>query len=192
MSAAPLARLEIRLKFWYALPILLFIALVQAGAMSKPMQIIKADASGNSSFSHAAKPGEALIITFKSAEDEYFNEVQVQSVEQCCRGLSKEELDYCMEQDWITDGVVISASAFRRLDSPLVYVFLRDSLPLYVGMSKYGISRPKSKRHGASGARDQSDEVRLYFCRDAKHAHVLEAYLISKFQPPYNGTGVYE
>lgn len=179
------------MRFRYALPILLFIASVQAEDMSETQETVKVHTENDQPFSFKAVPGEAVVITFKSAEDRYFKKVEIEAVSTFIRGLTEEEFNFCTEQDWITDGVVLDAGVFRRLNTPLVYVFLKDQLPLYVGLSTKGIARPYTKNHGAAQARAICHDVRVYFCREVRHAHALESYLIAKFQPPYNNHGVY-
>jgi hypothetical protein len=171
--------------FWYIAAIFLFITMLQAGVMDEPT------AFPNGDFHWTVEPGKCVLISVSAAEDKNFSKPNVESVEYV-RGLTQDEFEFCQGQGWITSGVVLPADLFWKLDRPLVYVFLKNSLPLYVGMARAGLTRPLSKKHGAAIARANADEVRLYFCESPKHVHALEAYLISKFQPSENSRGVYE
>jgi len=76
---------------------------------------------------------------------------------------------------------------FRMLCRPCVYVFLKDELPIYVGMSGYGMQRAAQHKHPqAEIARAECDEVRVFPCRSRNAAIKLETLLIGKTQPKYN------
>lgn len=80
---------------------------------------------------------------------------------------------------------------FRMLCKPCVYMFMKNGLPIYVGMSRNGISRPASRAHAqAEHARSECDEVKIYPCVSEDAARNLEEMLIAKTQPPHNVNGV--
>ena len=76
---------------------------------------------------------------------------------------------------------------FRDLCGPQVYLFLKDGMPLYIGMSGNGIERCGGVRHQqAKRARNECDEVLIYPCRDKGSARRLEGLLIGRMGPKYN------
>ena len=92
------------------------------------------------------------------------------------------------------DGLIVpnggsrfSGDDFRLMGGPIVYCFLRQNTPLYVGMSKAGLSRPGARVHKqAETARRECDEVLIFPVRNAADASKLERLLISVFRPEYN------
>jgi hypothetical protein len=86
-----------------------------------------------------------------------------------------------------TEGQSFKGDDFRMLCRPCVYLFLKDALVLYVGMSRNGISRPAERGHRqAMLARAECDEVRIFPCLTIFAAQQLEGLLISGLQPKYN------
>lgn len=136
------------------------------------------------------KPGESMRLIAASVEDGFYKG-HVSTVREV-RGMSPEEFDFAITQGWMEGhGTCLSGDVFEKMAGPLVYAFSLDCMPIYVGLSRNGISRPCSPKHHASYARSIADEVRLYFCKTPAAAHALEAFLVSKWQPLYNKNGVY-
>jgi len=75
---------------------------------------------------------------------------------------------------------------FRQWCGPLVYMFLLDGKPLYIGMSADGITRPASANHNAMEARNRCNEVLLWPTRTPEDAGHLEALLIHLLYPRHN------
>ncbi len=91
---------------------------------------------------------------------------------------------------WLrTDAYELSFTGafFRALGScPLVYVFLKNGLASYVGLSRRGIGRPLNRGHVRRVARQMADDVRVFLCRDVQSAKELEGFLIAKLNPVLN------
>jgi excinuclease UvrABC nuclease subunit len=84
-------------------------------------------------------------------------------------------------------GIEFTGDGFRMLCGPIVYLMLgKGETPLYIGMSRNGLSRTCDPKHGACEARSKCTSVLVYPCKDAKHAMQLEMFLIRKFNPEYN------
>src|SRR6266478_1822248 len=76
---------------------------------------------------------------------------------------------------------------FRSLCLPCVYLFMKEGLPIYIGASISGISRPAQRAHGqAIKALGECDEVRIHPCKSVDAAFELESILIAKCKPKYN------
>ena len=76
---------------------------------------------------------------------------------------------------------------FRSLLRPCVYMFLRENVPIYIGMSGNGIERVAGRsHHKALNARQECDEVRVYPCVSVDAAYKLERILVGRTQPRYN------
>ena len=86
-------------------------------------------------------------------------------------------------------GAEFTGDAFRLFCGPIVYLFLRDGKPLYIGMSSAGLSRPGGRVHHKAAARDQADQVKTWSCRTVRDARKLEAILIHQLKPSMNGRG---
>ena len=82
-------------------------------------------------------------------------------------------------------GQSFTGDDFRMLLKPIVYMFMKAGLPLYVGMSRRGITRPSGAHHVAK-AREECDEVKIFPCINEGAAYRLEQILISRTNPLYN------
>lgn len=84
-------------------------------------------------------------------------------------------------------GQSFNGNDFRSLKNPGVYVFLKGSKPLYVGMSKCVLQRIGFANHlQAARAIDECDKVLIYTCKSVPKARRLERILIARLQPAYN------
>lgn len=83
-------------------------------------------------------------------------------------------------------GQSFNGNDFRDLLSPGVYVFLKDDIPLYVGMSKRLLGRIGNKHSQAALAIIECTKVLIYPCRSVDRAKKLELFLISRMKPKYN------
>lgn len=89
-------------------------------------------------------------------------------------------------------GLEFDGADFRQMCSYGVYLFLKDALPLYVGMSDSVLSRASSKRHlQARQARAECDTVKMWACLSEEAALELEELLISALRPRDNKYGQY-
>ena len=80
---------------------------------------------------------------------------------------------------------------FRKLCLPCVYMFMENGLPIYIGMSSSGISRPSQSAHRQwCLARKECDEVRIYPCKSVDAAVKLERILLCRTQPKHNRNGL--
>jgi hypothetical protein len=89
-------------------------------------------------------------------------------------------------------GCEFTGDVFRMLSGPVVYLFLCDRVPMYVGMSAHGLSRVNHfDRAGRKrdDAQARCDKVQVWPCRSAKCAKQLEAILIDQLKPQCNATG---
>lgn len=77
----------------------------------------------------------------------------------------------------------------RDYMGPLVYLFMGDDGPLYIGKGS-NVTRPFSVGHQKAKVRDGCNEVILLFCKTQKEADQLERRLIHEHQPPHNRHGV--
>lgn len=76
---------------------------------------------------------------------------------------------------------------FRSLLNPCVYLFMLNGLPLYIGVSKHGITRASDQRHHMHfKARLECDEVLIYQCNSSSDALELETIMIRHLHPKYN------
>ena len=89
--------------------------------------------------------------------------------------------------DRLGSGLRFSGDVFRKLCQPCVYVVLCDNAPLYIVMSRNGISRPARPDHHQVKAFNECDEVLIYPVETAQDAKRVERALIQYFQPQYNG-----
>lgn len=84
-------------------------------------------------------------------------------------------------------GVRFAGQELKRLSKPCVYLFIKNDLALYVGMSKNGLARPFSVGHGAAKrCMDDCDELLVYYCHSVEAAVECETILIDLFKPKYN------
>jgi hypothetical protein len=83
-------------------------------------------------------------------------------------------------------GVRFDGEEFRRLCRPLVYMFLKDNTPLYIGFSAAGLARPSQNAHHAKRARQEADEILIWPTKTEADARELESILIFAMQPKYN------
>jgi hypothetical protein len=131
------------------------------------------------------KPGESVRL-FADYAEESFETVELQEFHEGV-GMTDEELQFAKDHGWIEgNGLVIGGETFRKLSRPIVYVFVYDGIPYYVGMSKQGIIRPCAREHAAAKLREVAEEVRIYPCQSESAAKMLEAFLIGKWKPAWN------
>jgi hypothetical protein len=84
-------------------------------------------------------------------------------------------------------GQSFSGEDFRSLLRPCVYMFMRENVPIYIGMSGNGLERVAGRsHHKALNARQECDEVRIYPCVSVDAAYKLERILVGRTQPRYN------
>jgi hypothetical protein len=84
-------------------------------------------------------------------------------------------------------GVRFAGEELKRLLRPCVYVFVKNDLALYVGMSKNGLNRPFRVDHvKARRCAEECDELLVYYCHSLEAAEECETILIDLFQPKYN------
>lgn len=102
------------------------------------------------------------------------------------------DLNALLEQLVVADsGISFDASTFRQLTGPIVYAFIRDGVPVYIGMSRHGIGRPSAPMHHKMGSRRgkgavQYDSVFIWSCPDRDAAVTLERLLIERLRPAHN------
>ena len=82
-------------------------------------------------------------------------------------------------------GLEFSGAVAVALAGPLVYVWLREEIALYVGHSQSGIGRPFSPQHHRVRP-EPTDRVLVYFVATAAEARRLETLLIHRLQPRDN------
>jgi len=81
----------------------------------------------------------------------------------------------------------ITGTELTELLGPVVYVLSRNDVIIYVGMSRYGVSRALSSGHHAIGDEIRStDSLRFIFCPTGDSAELLEAKLILQYRPSLN------
>jgi hypothetical protein len=85
---------------------------------------------------------------------------------------------------------ILSKNEITQFCSPLVYIFWKDTVPLYVGMAAKGISRPLSANHHRSDARKESTHIELRFVNSDIEAFDLETQLIQELKPLHNFAGL--
>lgn len=84
--------------------------------------------------------------------------------------------------------IVWTATELAIYRGPLVYVAIKESVPVYVGSSKNGAARIL----GTGGQHDRLDvllnasHVYFYKCATRQHAKDLESQLIRQYQPLFN------
>jgi len=79
---------------------------------------------------------------------------------------------------------------FRMLCKPCVYMFMEKGIPIYIGMSGNGLTRPLQRGHRQwYRARKECDELRIYPCKSIEAARQLERILLCRTQPRYNVNG---
>jgi hypothetical protein len=84
-------------------------------------------------------------------------------------------------------GIRFDGRELRRLDGPCVYIFVKDDLALYVGMSSRGLQRSIGKGHSvAEKCKQECDELLVYYCHSIEAASECEGILIKLFSPKYN------
>lgn len=74
----------------------------------------------------------------------------------------------------------------EALDSPIVYIFYKHKVPLYVGFSAKGLNRPFHPGHHKHTVRDMADTIRILTFDDVDEARAAEQQLIYWFAPEYN------
>ena len=101
----------------------------------------------------------------------------------------------CGEVDSVRSPIIVSGRDLETLSSPIVYALFRAGRALYVGQSRYGISRPFWQRHEALstvlrpdgtlrvGARDN---LAIWPAATPEEAERLEAIAIRKLRPELN------
>ena len=85
-------------------------------------------------------------------------------------------------------GQKFKGNDFRDLCKPGVYLYMRGSEALYVGMGKSVMTRASSSgtQYGRQLAIADCDLVLLYPCVSVKAALELEMLMIGKMKPKYN------
>lgn len=83
-------------------------------------------------------------------------------------------------------GMSFPMNDLRLLDGPVVYAYMLDGVPLYVGSSVDGLKRVCSVRHHRVKVRGEADECRIWPCLSVAAARELEGILIEKLKPQYN------
>jgi hypothetical protein len=72
---------------------------------------------------------------------------------------------------------------------PIVYLFSREGRPLYVGMSRRGLSRPFTHLHSALRKITETDRLQIWPVATPRAAVELEQHLIHHLMPVWNITG---
>jgi hypothetical protein len=80
-----------------------------------------------------------------------------------------------------------SNAQLKAMMRPCVYLFLKDGSALYIGSSTNGLMRFGAPTHHHADVREQADEVRVIWLKEKVDPALLEAYLIRRLNPPYNG-----
>ena len=88
--------------------------------------------------------------------------------------------------------IVWSRDELAVYRGPLVYVVMKEGVPLYVGCSKNGAMRILSLRgqHDRHEVIAGASHVYLYRCDNKRQASALEAGLIRQYKPLFNVNGV--
>lgn len=85
-------------------------------------------------------------------------------------------------------GVRFAGKELRRMMKPCVYLFVKNDMALYVGMSRDGLGRPFGRGHAkARQCMIECDELLIYYCHSVDDAEKCETILIGTLQPKYNG-----
>ncbi len=74
----------------------------------------------------------------------------------------------------------------RGMFGHVVYMFMENDTPVYVGRSKNGLSRPFGLNHKLRSLRSRLHEIRIFVCETHDEAVALERKLIKKLEPTYN------
>lgn len=82
--------------------------------------------------------------------------------------------------------LVLTETQYNWLRGPLVYVWLRGEVPMYVGQSAIGGSRPFDPKHHAMQEIEDGDRVALIPMRNKQGAEELEEALLIRPQPTKN------
>lgn len=78
-------------------------------------------------------------------------------------------------------------SEWNSMRQHCVYLFWMDSLCMYVGRSKHGLSRPLDPKHDIYQHEKFSyNRVEIQTCSDVDEMNGLEEHLIRKFDPVIN------
>ena len=93
------------------------------------------------------------------------------------------EVSYCLLNQ---QGFEFRAQDFTDLMRPSVYLFLKDGLPSYIGLSSHGVARTAGANHQKASLRANADRILIYPCKSLALAHRLERALILAIQPPAN------
>ena len=83
------------------------------------------------------------------------------------------------------EGLSFPGLTVQSLSGPCIYVWLRNDVPLYVGMSRHGITRPCGPNHHALAIRS-TDELLVYPVETVASARILERLLIERLRPARN------
>lgn len=83
------------------------------------------------------------------------------------------------------EGLSFTGATVQALSGPCIYVWLRNDVPLYVGMSRHGITRPCGPNHHALAIRS-TDELLVYPVETVASARRLERLLIERLRPERN------
>ena len=92
-----------------------------------------------------------------------------------------------------TEVPTINEFTFSKDDfsSPIVYVYLENKVPLYVGFSRCGLLRPFHPAHNKREARKRANEIRITVFENEQDARRMESELIYRYAPEYNSTADY-
>lgn len=88
--------------------------------------------------------------------------------------------------------VLIAGDDLRAMAGPIVYAYFRAGVAIYVGMSRYGLSRPFSAHHHAlskgheTEALREADQLAVWPCKTVDDAEDLEARAIVALHPTLN------
>ena len=81
-------------------------------------------------------------------------------------------------------GMEFKTSVFAHMLGPGVYIAIKDSEPIYIGMSKNFLARFGKHHHEAEIL--ASDTIKFIPCRSIESAYMLESILIEVFDPCCN------
>lgn len=84
----------------------------------------------------------------------------------------------------------MTGEMYQRMRAPVVYAWMRDGVPLYVGVGKNGIDRPFSASHHVFtlGRIHADDTFLCWSVKSRREALRIEGELIRRFRPKFNLT----
>jgi excinuclease UvrABC nuclease subunit len=86
-------------------------------------------------------------------------------------------------------GIELNLKHIKDLAGPLVYIYFDERRPIYIGSSRFGISRPFSPQHHIPNLTTNCTKLQLIPCETHEEALKLERALIRKFLPKFNIEG---